>query len=113
MCVRFKYTHSCRSKHKMMCLSLAEANHLSDGSSASLTCTVLSLCAMTTTVLPLTSRPTASWTSLSLTVSSALVASSRTRMGESLRSARARATRCLWPPRELQGKDKLGWAAQE
>ena len=63
-----------------------------------LTCTVLSLCAMTTTVRPLTSRCTACCTSFSLTESSALVASSRMMMGESLSSARAIAMRCRCPP---------------
>lgn len=62
------------------------------------TCTVLSLCAMTTTVRPLTNRCTACCTSFSLTESSALVASSRMMMGESLSSARAIAIRCRCPP---------------
>mmetsp|Transcript_22513 Transcript_22513/g.67028 ORF Transcript_22513/g.67028 Transcript_22513/m.67028 type:complete len:190 (+) Transcript_22513:970-1539(+) len=61
-------------------------------------CTVLRRCAMTTTVRPSTKRCTACCTSRSLTLSSALVASSRMITGESLSSARASATRCRCPP---------------
>ena len=54
--------------------------------------------ATTIVVRPTMSRPSASWTSRSDSLSSELVASSRMRMGASLRMARAMATRCRWPP---------------
>mmetsp|Transcript_9713 Transcript_9713/g.29257 ORF Transcript_9713/g.29257 Transcript_9713/m.29257 type:complete len:112 (-) Transcript_9713:1991-2326(-) len=53
---------------------------------------------MMRTVRPVTRRSTALCTSRSDTASSALVASSRIRMGESLMRARAMAMRCRWPP---------------
>ncbi|CAM5574915.1 hypothetical protein SFUMM280S_11484 [Streptomyces fumanus] len=63
--------------------------------------TVLSRWATTRAVRPSISRHRASWTRSSLSESSALVASSSSRIGASRRIARARATRWRWPPESL------------
>ncbi len=63
--------------------------------------TVLSRCATTSAVRPSMSRHRASWTRISLSESSALVASSSSRIGASRRIARASATRWRWPPDSL------------
>jgi hypothetical protein len=49
-------------------------------------------------VRPAISRSSAAWTWASLSVSSALVASSSSRIGASFRKARAMAMRWRWPP---------------
>ena len=59
---------------------------------------VESRCATTSVVRPAISASSPCWTFLSLSVSSALVASSRIRIGAFLSSARAIATRWRWPP---------------
>ena len=59
---------------------------------------VLSLCAMTRTVRPTSSRAIASLTSFSLRLSRELVASSKMSTGAFFRSARAIATLCFCPP---------------
>ena len=59
---------------------------------------VLKRWAMIRTVLPWTRRRSASCTAASLSESSALVASSRMRIGALRRKARAMAMRCFWPP---------------
>mmetsp|Transcript_1241 Transcript_1241/g.2919 ORF Transcript_1241/g.2919 Transcript_1241/m.2919 type:complete len:87 (+) Transcript_1241:329-589(+) len=61
-------------------------------------CTVDSRCAMTMTVLPCSKRSIACRTMVSLWASSALVASSRIRIGEFFTKARAMAMRCRCPP---------------
>ena len=56
---------------------------------------------MAIVVRPSMSRFSAAWMSRSLTVSRALVASSRSRMRGSLSRTRAIATRCFSPPESL------------
>mmetsp|Transcript_26930 Transcript_26930/g.54848 ORF Transcript_26930/g.54848 Transcript_26930/m.54848 type:complete len:198 (-) Transcript_26930:1723-2316(-) len=60
-----------------------------------------SLCATTTHVRPTMRRSSASCTSFSLSASSDDVASSSSRILGSLRSARAMAMRCFWPPESI------------
>lgn len=60
--------------------------------------TVLSRCAMTSTVRPVLARSRASCTTRSDSESSALVASSRISTVGCLMRARAMARRCFWPP---------------
>jgi hypothetical protein len=69
--------------------------------SRSIRATVLRRCATTNAVRPSISRHSACWTSPSLSESSALVASSSSRIGASRSIARARATRCRCPPGQL------------
>src|SRR6185369_8035660 len=57
-----------------------------------------SRCATTMLVRPFIRRPSACWTRRSDSESSAEVASSRMRIGASLKIARAIAKRCRWPP---------------
>mmetsp|Transcript_7994 Transcript_7994/g.15173 ORF Transcript_7994/g.15173 Transcript_7994/m.15173 type:complete len:88 (-) Transcript_7994:501-764(-) len=59
---------------------------------------VLSLCAITSTDRPTIAFSSAACTNASLSVSSALVASSSRRTRGSCRTARAMATRCFCPP---------------
>ena len=59
---------------------------------------VESRCAMTMVVRPRIRLASAVWIARSDSVSSAEVASSRIRIGASLRIARAIAMRCRWPP---------------
>ena len=59
---------------------------------------VESRCAITSVVRPRESSSSDSWTACSLSLSSALVASSKIRIGGFLRKTRAIAMRCFWPP---------------
>ena len=63
--------------------------------------TVESRCAMTIVVRPCIARSNASWTTCSLSASSADVASSRSRIRGDKASARAMAIRCFCPPDSL------------
>jgi hypothetical protein len=63
--------------------------------------TVASRCAMTIVVRPCISRSSADCTSVSLSASSAEVASSSSRIGASRRMARAMAMRWRWPPESV------------
>ena len=60
--------------------------------------TVLNRCATAMAVRPSIIVQSAPWMRASLSESSALVASSSSRIGASRRMARAIATRCRWPP---------------
>ena len=57
-----------------------------------------SRCAMAITVLPFISSYRLAWMAASTSLSSALVASSSSRMGASFSITRAMATRWRWPP---------------
>ena len=63
--------------------------------------TVESRCAMTIVVRPCIARSNASWTTCSLSASSADVASSRSRIRGDKANARAMAIRCFCPPDSL------------
>ena len=60
-----------------------------------------SRCAMAITVLPCISVSSCSWMAASISLSSAEVASSSTRIGAFFRITRASATRWRWPPESL------------
>jgi hypothetical protein len=69
-----------------------------------------SRCAMATTVLPSISRYRLAWIAASTSLSSALVASSSSRMGASLSITRAIAMRWRWPPESLTPRSPT-WAS--
>ena len=70
--------------------------------------TVRMRCAMMSTVLPLTRRETARWTSVSLSASSDAVASSSRMTGASFRSARAIEMRWRSPPERAEPFSPIG-----
>jgi hypothetical protein len=78
--------------------------------SRSIAAMVLSRCAMATTVLPSISRYRIPGSRLSTSLSSALVASSSSRMGASLSITRAMAMRWRWPPLSLTPRSPT-WAS--
>jgi hypothetical protein len=68
---------------------------------------VVKRCAMISVVRPAISRSSASSTSPSVSTSSALVGSSRIRIGASFSSARAMATRCRSPPESVAPRSPI------
>ena len=73
----------------------------SSTTSRSIAAMVESRCAIATTVLPCISVSRLAWIAASTSESSALVASSSSRIGASFRITRAMAMRWRWPPESL------------
>lgn len=96
MATRRAYTPPCA--RSVSCVPCSTTWPASNTTIASASRTVDRRCAITRVVRPRIRRCKASWTSRSFSVSRCEVASSSSKIGASLRMARAMARRCRWPP---------------